>query len=211
MPRRTAPGSPPATRRDRLGSCPLGAVRAVSRERERAGAEVLIANHRASRVTAGEAVREHDLLVERQRASRSFQDQRDPFRVPRRAKAVGASGCPQHACNAVRARRPDAADVAARRGEPAGDFRAARATADRARADGCGRRGGGRRRRPCRSRGGEPSQSSKRRAGAGATTDCRDMTSRSAKPNQACSTCAHASSDHEPVGVCTAMTAAGAA
>jgi hypothetical protein len=101
----------------------------TTRERERARQEVLVADHRALRVATGHAPGKDKLLVERQRLTALCERQRDRFRSAGRLQAVGASSRDQHTGDAVRFRRPQAVDVAARSREATRRFGVAADTA----------------------------------------------------------------------------------
>src|ERR1039458_544201 len=60
------------------------AVGAKLREEELAHEKVLVARHRPVRVTAGQGVREDDLLVGRERFASGFEIEHDRFRLARR-------------------------------------------------------------------------------------------------------------------------------
>src|ERR1700685_4113752 len=86
-------------------------------ELEFTDAEVLVTDHRGLGVTAGQAVRKHDLLVGGQRFATTFEVEADRFRFARRVQAKAAPKGHALAGHIVRFGCPEAPYVAVGRGE----------------------------------------------------------------------------------------------
>src|ERR1019366_4025749 len=84
----------------------VGGLVSPGRELESAEAEVLVAGHRRPRVVTGEILREHDLLVSRERLAPGREPQPDRFRPAGRTQAVAAPGSQELAGDVVRGRCP---------------------------------------------------------------------------------------------------------